>query len=188
MDPKSSKASGKKPGAVTGSGLVPSSVETSTDSPKISVNSEEFISTIENVVENMLFPLQVEQASFKKSNDEKLDSLQSLMKDFMSAIDTLQKSFNELSSSVKVEEEHEEKSSSLKTIPEHPVPPSFGVSSAPPLSSSVDPVTGIHSSLSAFSSDFKKTAQESIPSSAPPAITSQLSSSSVKDDIDMTSN
>jgi hypothetical protein len=188
MDPKSSKATGKKSVGVTGSGLVPSTEETSTVSPKISVNSEEFISTIENVVENMLFPLQVEQASFKKSTDEKLDSLQSLMKDFMSAIDTLQKSFNELSSSVKVEEEHEEKSSSLKTIPEHSVPPSFGVPSAPPLSSSVDPVTGIHSSLSAFSSDFKKPAQESISSSAPPAITSQLSSSSVKDDIDRTGN
>ena len=188
MDPKVAAAlkPGKKPGGSSAPGLVPSSVETSTDSPKISVNSEEFISTIENVVEKMLSPLQVEQASFKKSTDEKLDSLQSLMKDFMSVIDTLQKSFNELSSSVKVEEELEEKSSSLKIIPEHSVPPSFGVPSAPPLSSSVDPVTGIHSSLSAFSSDFKKQVQESIPLSAPPVITSQLSSSSVKDDIDRT--
>jgi hypothetical protein len=86
MDPKVAAAlkPGKKPGSSSAPGLVPSSVETSTDSPKISVNSEEFISTIENVVENMLFPLQAEQASFKKSTDEKLDSLQSLMKDFMS--------------------------------------------------------------------------------------------------------
>ena len=122
-------------------------------------------------VQKFVAPLYYEQTSFKKSTDEKLDLLMSKFEDIMSTLVVIQKTSGELPGSATVKEEVDNKSSPLKTSSELPVHSPSGFHKPPPLvlgDPNVSPTADTES--------------ESVPDLIP----SQLSSSSVRDDIDRT--
>ena len=122
-------------------------------------------------VQKFVAPLYYEQASFKKSTDEKLDILMSKFQDLMSTLVVIQKTSGELPSSATVKEEVDDKSSLLKTPSGLPVHSPSGLSKPSPLVLG-DPNVSVGAD----------TESDSLPELIP----SQLSSSSVRDDIDRT--